>query len=172
MEDTNKTVEDVKIEETGEVGTQTTEKVEEKLLTQSEVDEIIKTRLAKEKKKAPSKEELEQFNQWKESQKTEAEKQVEIQKQLTLKEQEATLVKQENICLKKGVNAEDIDYVMYKVSKLDGDFEENLQTFLTSNEKFIKKEIQTTGIQVNKGNSNKESGVTAILKQRHPDLFN
>ena len=45
-----------------------------KTFTQEEVNSIVEERLAKVKKNMPSKEELQQYNEWKETQKTEQEK--------------------------------------------------------------------------------------------------
>lgn len=68
-----------------------------KTFTQEEVNNIIETRLAKAKKDMPSKEELEQYNKWKQEQKTEQEK---INDQLTeLKNNNGTLAN-ENAQLK------------------------------------------------------------------------
>lgn len=132
MNDDGKSVEDRKIEETGETGTQTVEKNEVKTFTQDEVDSIIKDRL----KKYPSKEELKDFKNWKESQKTaeekQAEKEAEYQKALTDKEE----LEKEIKVLKAGVNKEDVDYVVFKVSKQEGDFDKNLANFLKDNPKF------------------------------------
>ncbi|MGU8541664.1 hypothetical protein ACV3P9_15685, partial [Clostridium perfringens] len=50
---------------------------EEKTFTQEEVNRMIKDRVAREKKGQLSKEELKAYQDWKESQKTEAEKQSE-----------------------------------------------------------------------------------------------
>lgn len=49
-----------------------------KTFTQAEVDDLIKNRLARANKDKPSKEELEAYNLWKETQKTEQEKQAEL----------------------------------------------------------------------------------------------
>ena len=177
MENKTGTVEDEKIDETG-VDTQTTikdeEKAEEKTLTQKEVDDIVKERLEREKKKLPNKEELAKYNEWKESQKTEADKQAEKDKLILEKEQTATNYKNENTALKKGVNVEEVDYVMFKVSKMDGDFEDNLDEFLKENPKYLKQQEsnQTTGVRANGLPANQRiSGVDAILKARHPELY-
>lgn len=47
---------------------------EVKTFTQEEVNSIVEERLAKAKKNMPTKEELQQYNEWKETQKTEQEK--------------------------------------------------------------------------------------------------
>ena len=55
-------------------GTQENGGKEQKTFTQEELNAIIETRLAKAKKDMPSKEELQAYNEWKETQKTEQEK--------------------------------------------------------------------------------------------------
>lgn len=55
-------------------GTEQNNGGEIRTFTQDEVNDIVETRLAKLKKDIPSKEELQQYNEWKQSQKTEQEK--------------------------------------------------------------------------------------------------
>lgn len=178
MEENKGTVEDVKVEETGKAVTQTGEKTEEKAektFTQEEVNTMLK----KEKQKAEKKYEgidITKYKEWEESQKTaeqkQAEKEAEHQKALSEKE---SLV-QENLALKAGVNIDDVDYVVFKVSKKEGDFEENLKEFLEENPKYTQKEEheeteqKATGTQVKTINSS-ETGVMAILKAKHPELY-
>ena len=166
-----KTVEDVKIEGTGEnkVATETKEEVE--MISKEEAQKMVNSALAK---KLPPKEEMDAFKQWKESQKTQADKQAEKEKKLIEKEQENVSLLRENTLLKKGINIDDIDYVQYKVSKMDGEFDDNLVEFLKENPKFTAKEeksvASTTGVKTS-GVDNKETGVMAILKAKHPELY-
>ena len=146
---------------------------EQKTFTQEELNTIIETRLAKAKKDMPSKEELKKYNEWKEAQKTEqekmAEKETEYQKVLAEKEQ----IINENKILKSGVNAEDTDYVLFKVTKMEGDFEENLSKFLKDNPKFLNKTVpsKATGVETRTtSQSNEDDGVMAILKSKHPNI--
>ena len=146
---------------------------EQKTFTQEELNAIIETRLAKAKKDMPSKEELKKYNEWKEAQKTEqekmAEKETEYQKVLAEKEQ----IINENKILKSGVNAEDTDYVLFKVTKMEGDFEENLSKFLKDNPKFLNKTVpsKATGVETRTtSQSNEDDGVMAILKSKHPNI--
>ena len=172
MENNIETVEDVKIEGTGEnkVATETKEEVE--MISKEEAQKMVNSALAK---KLPPKEEMDAFKQWKESQKTEADKQAEEKKELETLRQEAVNAKRENALLKKGINNDDIDYVLFKVGKMDGEFDENLVEFLKENPKFTAKEeksvASTTGVKTS-GVDNKETGVMAILKAKHPELFN
>lgn len=163
-------------EGTGNVDTQTTEKNEkqaEKTFTQEELNKIVQERLDKEKKKMPSKEELKAFKDWQESQKTaeqkQAEKDAEYQKTLN----ELNTLKQTNAVLEAGVNKDDADYVLFKVSKMEGEFEENLAKFLKDNPKYLKQELETepkaTGAPV-RTISSKNDGVLGILASKHPEI--
>ena len=171
MENNIETVEDAKVEETGENKVATETKVEVKTITLEEAQKMVNGALAK---KLPPKEKMDAFKKWEESQKTEADKQAEKEKEFTKKEQENINLKRENILLKKGINIDDIDYVQYKVSKMDGEFDENLVEFLKENPKFTAKEEtkkpETTGVKSN-GVENKDTGVLAILKAKHPELY-
>ena len=155
-----------------EVGTNS-EEVVEKTFTQSEVDNIVKERLAKAKKGIPSKEELTKYNEWKESQKTQQDKYDELVKEGSEKDTTISNLQKENLVLKSGVtDSDEVEFIVYKVSKMDGDFEENLKEYLANNSKFTKKqEIKATGVGNNNVSIPKESGVSAILKAKHPELF-
>ena len=171
MEKNIETAEDVKVEETGENKVATETKEEVKTITLEEAQKMVNGALAK---KLPPKEEMEAFKKWQDSQKTEADKQAETLKELETLRQEKLNTQRENALLKKGINEEDMDYVMFKVGKMDGEFDENLVEFLKENPKFTAKEeksvASTTGVKTS-GVDSKDSGVTAILKAKHPHLF-
>ena len=162
-------------EGTGNVDTQTTNQNEgqaEKTFTQEELNKIVQERLDKEKKKMPSKEDLKAFKDWKESQKTAEEKQAEKEAEYQRTLNELNTLKQTNAVLEAGVNKDDADYVLFKVSKMEGEFEENLTKFLKDNPKYLKQETQeqkATGTSV-KSISSSNDGVTAILKAKHPEI--
>ena len=82
---------------------------EAKTFTQEELDKIVKERVARAKKDQPSKEELEAFKQWQESQKTEEEKKNEAltnaEKERDAAEERALLAETKLTCLSKGVIA-------------------------------------------------------------------
>lgn len=181
VEDENKN-----IEGTGDVGTQANENKDEgdaakggKTYTQDEVNSLLKKEKEKYQKKMPSKERLEALEKYEESQKTaeqkQAEKETKYQKALSDLEEKNNYI----AVLESGVSKEDSDYVLFKVSKMEGDFIENLDEFLKSNPKYLntRKETdesdnKTDGVSVKNNNgSKKDSGVTAILKQKHPELF-
>ena len=164
---------------TGNVDTQTTnqneEQASEKTFTQEELNKIVQERLDKEKKKMPSKEDLKAFKEWKESQKTEAEKQAEKDAEYKEKDTKISELEKENAVLKAGVtDADDVDYILFKVGKMEGEFEENLAKFLKDNPKYLEKELEkeehkATGAPVRTMNSKKD-GVLSILASKHPEI--
>jgi len=175
MEENKETVENVKVEETGNAVTQTEQKTEEavKTFTQEEVNTMLK----KEKQKAEKKYEgidVTKYKEWVESQKTAEQKQAEKEAEYAQKDTTISELQKENAVLKAGVkNADDIDYVLYKVSKMEGEFEENLAKFLKDNPKFLGQELEehkATGAPV-KTLSSTETGVKAILRAKHQNLF-
>lgn len=175
MEEKKETVEDVKVEETGDAVTQTEQKNEEKAektFTQEEVNSMLK----KEKQKAEKKYEgidIAKYKEWQESQKTAEQKQAEkeTEYQSTLSKNESLI--QENQVLRAGVNTDDVDYVVFKVSKMEGEFEENLAKFLKDNPKYLGQELEehkATGAPVRTISSNQNDGVLGILAQKHPEI--
>lgn len=159
----NKTVEEV---------VETPETKEEKTFTQEEVNELLGKEKSRLKKGMPSKEELEAYNEWKESQKDQETKYQEALSKSNEKDNEISELKKERLILKSGItDDDDIDYIKYKVSKMEGDFEDNLKEYLANNSRFEKKETKATGMQTKVSTVEKESGVSAILKAKHPELF-
>ena len=144
-----------------------------KTFTQEEFNEALLKAVQRKTKDLPNEEELKKFKEWQDQQKTESEKQVEREKQYSKVEAENSELKRINTVLLNGVKPDDVDYVVYKVSKMEGDFEDNLKSFLQANTKFTEKETvsKATGTTA-KGNAVEEDdGVTAILKAKHPELF-
>lgn len=163
-----------------ETETTTTEQVEnnseqvvEKTFTQDEVNAIVKERLAKAQKGIPSKDELTKYNEWKESQKTQQDKYDDLVKKDNEKDTTISNLQKENLVLKSGItDTDEVEFIVYKVGKMDGDFEDNLKDYLANNPKFAKKqETKATGVQSSVTSIPKESGVSAILKSKHPELF-
>ena len=178
QETNTNTGEGTNAEGTGNVDTQATQKNEgqasEKTFTQEELNKIVQERLDKEKKKMPSKEDLKAFKDWKESQKTEAEKQAEKEAEYQRTLNELNTLKQTNAVLEAGVNKDDADYVLFKVSKMEGEFDENLAKFLKDNPKYLEKELtptepKATGAPVRTMNSGSD-GVLGILASKHPEI--
>ncbi|EOU1808308.1 MAG: hypothetical protein E6038_00610 [Clostridium perfringens] len=93
-----------------------TNPTEEKTFTQEEVNRMIKDRVAREKKGQLSKEELKAYQDWKESQKTEAQKQSEAltnaEKAKQDAEERANTLEAKVTCLSKGVLADSVDDVV------------------------------------------------------------
>ncbi|MDK0687136.1 hypothetical protein P5F08_14055 [Clostridium perfringens] len=93
-----------------------TNPTEEKTFTQEEVNRLIKDRVAREKKGQLSKEELKAYQDWKESQKTEAQKQSEAltnaEKAKQDAEERANTLEAKVTCLSKGVLADSVDDVV------------------------------------------------------------
>lgn len=165
-----------KIEGTVTESVEKAEKKEEgKTFTQEEVNAMI----LKAENKATKKYEgvdLKKYKEWEESQKTETEKQQEKDKKHLETENELNETRKELLVYKAGVQEEDdVDYILFKVSKMEGDFDENLKEFLEKNPKYLKKEKnegtnETTGVAVAKGTTNVESGVRKLLKEKHPNI--
>ena len=168
------------MEENQNAVTQTEEKTEvsgeqpveknEKTFTQEEVNAM----LAKEKKKMPSKEEMKAFNEWKESQKTETEKSLEKDKKIETLEKQLAYAENKSVVANAGVDAKFQKFVLSEVSELEGDFEDNLKDYLKENPQFLISKVETpksNGVATQKISDDADDGVTAILKQKHPDLF-
>lgn len=102
-----------------------TEQKEEKTYTQDDVNKMIKDRLARERKSQPSKEDLEAFNNWKESRKTDEEKRNEALKNAETKvkeaEERASNLEAKVSCLSKGVNANSVDDVVILAKSMVSD---------------------------------------------------
>lgn len=175
----NQTVENTKVEKTGTVDTQTTENQKEgnEQDIKLEAQKIADAMLAKKMKGMPTKEELKAYHDWQETQKTEAQKQsekeIEYQNALSKNKELEQMLSIRDA----GVNKDDVDYVMFKVSRMEGDFEENLNNFLKENPKYLNtvgnaETSETTGFQTrNDVKLNSSSGVTKILKEKYPQLY-
>ena len=169
------TAENKDVEGAGNVDTQTTNQneVQAEIDVKAEAQKIADAMVAKKMKNMPSKEELKAFKEWQESQKTaeqkQAEKDAEYQKALN----ELNTLKQTNAVLEAGVNKDNADYVLFKVGKMEGEFDENLAKFLKDNPKYLKQELETeqkaTGAPVKSISSNND-GVLGILASKHPDM--
>ena len=112
----------------------------EKKFSQAELDNIISRRLSEERKKYPTQEELTAYQTWKASQQSEAEKLAAMTNERDtanskLNEATAKIEKYEHekYLLKKGVEADDLDYFDFKISKLvtdDKTYEQAAEEFL------------------------------------------
>ena len=143
----------------------------EKTFTQAEVDRILGERLARERKNMPDPEQLKAFEEWKKERQSEAEKAAETAKKLQEAQSEAEQLRRENTVIRAGVNADDADYVLYKVGKMEGDFNDNLKKFLEDNKKYTTeptKRVPDTRHDPSKPDD--MDGVEAAFRKRNPDL--
>lgn len=168
------TVEDKKedIEETGKVGTQANSNKDEgkaeKTYTQEEYNALDKKLKAKYEKKYEGID-IAKYKEWVESQKTAEQKQEEKEaeyKNVLSKNENLT---KENNALKAGVNIEDLDYVLFKVSKMEGEFEENLTNFLKDNPKYLASNKEETTKTIDLGGDHKETGTPDLSKMSYEE---
>ena len=157
MENENKntvTQTEQKIEGTVTQTVNKTEEKTEKTFTQEEVNAMLKKENAKLLKKYEGVD-LDAYKQWVESQKTaEQKQQEEIIKMKNLQNDNDFKTQMLEI-MKKGLSYDEAEFVQFKLNKMNGDFEENLETYLKNNkteEKEEKKTI-TTGFSQNNTNT-------------------
>lgn len=155
------------VNEVVETKTETTEEKGSKTFTQEQVNSM----LAKERKSLPSKEELEEFKAWKESQKTDEEKKAEAETKLKKAEADSSEKDKVIAMYKQGINEKYMDFLLFTVSKMDGDFTENLTNYIKENPEYGKssnEETKATGVPV-KTVKPQRSGVAEILAKKHPE---
>lgn len=128
---------------------QTAEEKVEKTFTQSEFTKALKDEVARKTKGMPTKEELKAFNEWKESQKTEAEKQSEIIKENESLKAQLREAENKSVVANAGVDSKFQRFVISEVSNQEGEFEDNLKSYLKDNPQFLiqkeEKKPTTTG---------------------------
>lgn len=171
MEDNEKNKAAEENKDTVKVDTQATENKDEgkaykTFKTEEEYNNAVKSIL---KQKLPSKEEMDAFKTWKENQKTEAEKQAEKENeyQNTLSKNKSLLM--ENQALKSGVNKDDLDYIIFKVSKMEGDFEENLQSFLKENPKYLASQKEVIEKTIDLGGEHQDTQTPDLSKMSYEE---
>lgn len=169
-------------EGTGEeaVGTVDSEKNSNETI-EEKAQKLADGMLKKKMKNMPSKEELKRFRAWEKSQKSKEDSEDEKETVNNNNSEKAENALKENLIFRKGItDPETVEFLSWKISKMDGDFEENLEDFLEENPNYVKnfskqdneeQKRETTGMQTKKGGTQTKSGVDAILKSRHPDLF-
>lgn len=123
-------------EATENTETQTVEEKVEKTFTQAEFITALEKEVARKTRNLPSKEELNEFKQWKEAQKTEAEKAQEIQKQIETLTRENLELKNERVVANAGIDPKFIKFVVSEVSQMNGEFEDNLNAYIEANPQF------------------------------------
>lgn len=131
---------------------------EVRTFTQEEVDEIVSKRIARERKNLPSAEELNEYREWKKSQTPKADD-TPTQSDLDSALAEMEMTRRENYLLKQGIDPEDVDYYVYKISKsMDGetDFEDAAKEFLKTHKSRTRSAVTIdTGARLNSGNVKK-----------------
>ena len=153
------------------VGTQANENKDEgkaeKKYTQEEYNALDKKLKEKYEKKYAGID-IAKYNEWVESQKTAEQKQAEKEAEYLAKDNKISDLEKENAVLKAGVK-EDVDYVLFKVNKMEGDFSENLAKFLKDNPKFTSSEskiIKTVGTSAKlDGNTRTENTTNQTMNE-------
>lgn len=145
---------------------------EERRFTQAEVDAIINKRFAKMKRDMPSDEELAEFRAYKkahEPQKNDADKLKDMTEERNSFETELEMMRRENFLLKQGVDADDVDYYVYKVTKAMGDDDD----FEAAAKKFLKEQKPKTHVRVDMGGrlSSGSGGGAKTANQTMNDLI-
>ena len=140
---------------------------EEKRFSQAEVDDLISKRLARERKKYPTDEELADWRNWKETRQQGEEASAKAARELNDYKtkydhaiRELEQARNEMYLLAKGVPGEDVDYYAYKISKLtnaETTFEQAAQKYLEG--KHIGGLKVSTGVQVTGSAAKSENDV-------------
>lgn len=143
----------------------TAEKLE-KTFTQAELDKVIADRLARERAKMPPQDKLKAFEEWQKSQQTEAEKAAEREKEYQAAAARNTELQRELAVIKAGVKAEDAEYVLFKVGKMEGEFADNLKAFLAENTKYTEPETTTVeGMKHKPSKSGDDDAIVAAARE-------
>lgn len=169
----------------GEKGVSTPEGVQaEKTFTQKELDEIVKQRLERQKKGQPSKEEMDAFHKWQDSQKTaeqlSAEKISAAESRAAEAEKKAAAAEAKAYAYSKGVNAEAVDDVIaLAIPKVDDNttMEKAIEAVIAKYPSFCSAKSEapkgiTTGVSFGNGGGSQLSGVEAAFYAKNPDLKN
>ena len=140
---------------------------EEKKFSQAEVDDLISKRLARERKKYPTDEELADWRNWKETRQQGEEASAKAARELNDYKtkcdhaiRELEQARNEMYLLAKGVPGEDVDYYAYKIGKLTNEettFEQAAQKYLE--ERHIGGMKVSTGVQVTGSAAKSENDV-------------
>jgi hypothetical protein len=154
---------------TQNVATQPTQKTEVKTFTQEEVNSMIQERLAREKKNMPTEDELKEFNTWKESKKTEAEKYQEVIKENASLKAKVQDFENMSVVRNAGVESKFEKFVYSEVKDMEGNIEDNLKEYLKNNPQYLQKQTEkpkSTGFSQN-GSNNTVSDEKAYLDKKY-----
>jgi len=139
---------------------------QEKTFTQAELDRIISERIARERKNLPDEADLKAYKEWKKAQQTEAEKAAEREKEYQALQSRAIELERENAVIKAGVKADDAEFVIFKVSRMEGDFKKNLDSFLAENKKFTEPVTENVpGTKHNPSTTDQDANFIAAVRR-------
>ena len=154
----------------------------EKTFTQAELDEIVKQRLERQKKGQPSKEEMDAFHKWQDSQKTaeqlSAEKISAAESRAAEAEKKAAAAEAKAYAYSKGVNAGAVDDVIaLAIPKVDDNttMEKAIEAVIAKYPSFCSAKSEapkgiTTGVSFGNGGGSQLSGVEAAFYAKNPDI--
>ena len=165
----------------GEKGVSTPDSVQaEKTFTQAELDEIVKQRLERQKKGLPSKEEMEAFHKWQDSQKSaeqlSAEKISAAEARASEAEKKAAAAEAKAYAYSRGVSAEAVEDVIALALPKVGDnttMEKAIDAVVAKYPAFCGKQEAkgiTTGVPFGNGGGSQLSGVEAAFLAKNPGL--
>lgn len=167
----------------GEKGVSTPEGVQaEKTFTQKELDEIVRQRLERQKKGQPTKEEMDAFHKWQDSQKTaeqlSAEKISAAQKAASEAEKRAAAAEAKCCAYSKGVSKEAVDDVIaLAMNKVDDNtpIDKAIDAVIAKYPSFCSAKSEapkgiTTGVSFGNGGGSQLSGVEAAFLAKNPGL--
>ena len=155
----------------------------EKTFTQAELDEIVKQRLERQKKGQPTKEEMDAFHKWQDSQKTaeqlSAEKISAAQTAASEAEKRAAAAEAKCCAFSKGVSKEAVDDVIaLAMNKVDDNtpIDKAIDAVIAKYPSFCSAKSEapkgsTTGVSFGNGSGGSQlSGVEAAFYAKNPDL--
>ncbi len=138
--------------------TENTPAAEEKTFTQAELDRIVQREKAKASKGKPSKEEWAEFQEYKKSKQTDSEKIADLQKRHDELAAENAALKNSSAAVAAGCKPEFSEFVVHKVSQMDGEFSDNLEAFKAENPQYFGGNEKPEKPTVTLGTSPKISG--------------
>lgn len=135
--------------------------------TQDEVNRMISQRLAQERRNQPNADELAAFREWKKTNapKSDADKLLEMTGERDNAQSELELSRRENYLLRQGVDPEDVDYYVYKISKEMGDkesFEDAAKKYLKDHKRGPSVRMDT-GARLNGAGNKNESNANQTM---------
>ena len=154
----------------------------EKTFTQAELDEIVKQRLERQKKGQPTKEEMDAFHKWQDSQKTaeqlSAEKISAAQTAASEAEKRAAAAEAKCCAFSKGVSKEAVDDVIaLAMNKVDDNtpIDKAIDAVIAKHPSFCSAKSEapkgiTTGVSFGNGGGSQLSGVEAAFLAKNPGL--